>query len=214
MCVTALANLHWKRVAATGENRSSQQFTLNDDIVPYFTENWENLTSMPRRVKSTWHQTLQKTLIKETELFRHRLEDGEYQFSLADTDLTLIGPNNDAVKQVGRKAIAGVGGAEKGDADAIEGPKTRGASKRSKANESTNQSGKRQKKFVLFRDDMLLINIHFSTTDYTSMKLSGFAYPIDHPFNRDGYRYFLAEQDNHAPNRCAHDSNLFTTMNL
>ena len=30
-------------------------------------------------------------------------------------------------------------------------------------------------------------------------------YPSEHPFNKDGYRYILAEPDPHAPNRQAFD---------
>ena len=32
-------------------------------------------------------------------------------------------------------------------------------------------------------------------------KVSQFGYPIEHPYNKDGYRYILAENDPHAPNR-------------
>ncbi len=31
--------------------------------------------------------------------------------------------------------------------------------------------------------------------------MSQFGYPIEHPFNKDGYRYILAENDPHAPGR-------------
>lgn len=32
-------------------------------------------------------------------------------------------------------------------------------------------------------------------------KLPAHGYPLDHPFNKDGYRYLLAEPDPHAPFR-------------
>lgn len=32
-------------------------------------------------------------------------------------------------------------------------------------------------------------------------KLPSHGYPLDHPFNKDGYRYLLAEPDPHAPFR-------------
>lgn len=32
-------------------------------------------------------------------------------------------------------------------------------------------------------------------------KLPPHGYPLDHPYNKDGYRYFLAEPDPHAPFR-------------
>lgn len=32
-------------------------------------------------------------------------------------------------------------------------------------------------------------------------KLPAHGYPLEHPFNKDGYRYILAEPDPHAPFR-------------
>jgi Set1/Ash2 histone methyltransferase complex subunit ASH2 len=33
-------------------------------------------------------------------------------------------------------------------------------------------------------------------------------YPSEHPFNKDGYRYHLAEPDDHAPNWLAFDESV------
>lgn len=33
------------------------------------------------------------------------------------------------------------------------------------------------------------------------VKLSPHGYPLEHPYNKDGFRYFLAEPDPHAPFR-------------
>ena len=41
-----------------------------------------------------------------------------------------------------------------------------------------------------------------------STKLSPHGYPIEHPFNKDGYRYLLAETDMHAPFRQEFDDSL------
>lgn len=38
-------------------------------------------------------------------------------------------------------------------------------------------------------------------TDLVPPKLSAHGYPLEHPFNKDGYRYILAEPDPHAPFR-------------
>lgn len=35
----------------------------------------------------------------------------------------------------------------------------------------------------------------------TILKLPAHGYPLEHPFNKDGYRYILAEPDPHAPFR-------------
>lgn len=37
--------------------------------------------------------------------------------------------------------------------------------------------------------------------DIGTLKLPSHGYPLDHPFNKDGYRYLLAEPDPHAPFR-------------
>lgn len=37
--------------------------------------------------------------------------------------------------------------------------------------------------------------------DLGTPKLPAHGYPLDHPFNKDGYRYMLAEPDPHAPFR-------------
>lgn len=37
--------------------------------------------------------------------------------------------------------------------------------------------------------------------DLNAAKLPAHGYPLDHPFNKDGYRYLLAEPDPHAPFR-------------
>ncbi|KAK7506546.1 hypothetical protein BaRGS_00002021 [Batillaria attramentaria] len=42
----------------------------------------------------------------------------------------------------------------------------------------------------------------------TGTKLPPHGYPLEHPFNKDGYRYYLAEADPHAPNRQAFDESV------
>ena len=37
--------------------------------------------------------------------------------------------------------------------------------------------------------------------DVTAPKLPAHGYPLEHPYNKDGYRYILAEPDPHAPFR-------------
>lgn len=39
-------------------------------------------------------------------------------------------------------------------------------------------------------------------------RLAPHGYPTEHPFNKDGYRYILAEPDPHAPNRQAYDESI------
>lgn len=39
------------------------------------------------------------------------------------------------------------------------------------------------------------------TAEIGALKLPSHGYPTEHPFNKDGYRYILAEPDPHAPFR-------------
>ena len=50
-------------------------------------------------------------------------------------------------------------------------------------------------------------------SDMTAPKLPAHGYPLEHPFNKDGYRYILAEPDPHAPFRqVCHHSIYFTIL--
>lgn len=86
----ALSNMTYNYFAAQDEYKNDvfqackdnvKYFHLDKEIVPFFEENWESLTNMPRRVKNSWHQTLHKTLAKETELFAVNPEN-ESEYSL------------------------------------------------------------------------------------------------------------------------------------
>jgi Set1/Ash2 histone methyltransferase complex subunit ASH2 len=35
------------------------------DIIPFIDKNWEALTSAPRRVKSTWHATISRSMVSK-----------------------------------------------------------------------------------------------------------------------------------------------------
>ena len=39
----------------------------------------------------------------------------------------------------------------------------------------------------------------FSDPLFSAQRLPPHGYPLEHPFNKDGYRYILAEPDPHAP---------------
>ncbi|PAV70138.1 hypothetical protein WR25_24066 [Diploscapter pachys] len=192
MCVTVLANLTAERQKESGilgytDNRMIY-FNLQDEIIPYFDTNWEHLTNMPRRTKNTWHSTVQKTLAKESDLFKP-LDSSENSFALVETSLTEIGPNSEAVKQIGKKntekanlastLVSAQQTAEKSSelADA-DGPKTRGASKRRNAETGGGPSKKMK-----------------NTVDYSSARVTGQDMLVDFPFNKEGYHYFLAERD-------------------
>ena len=38
-------------------------FLSLQEIIPFIEKNWESLTTMARRIKLTWHNTVHKTLV-------------------------------------------------------------------------------------------------------------------------------------------------------
>uniref|UniRef100_A0A672NW35 Set1/Ash2 histone methyltransferase complex subunit ASH2-like n=1 Tax=Sinocyclocheilus grahami TaxID=75366 RepID=A0A672NW35_SINGR len=50
---------------------------------------------------------------------------------------------------------------------------------------------------LLYRSDSALL--WFSDPLFSAQRLPPHGYPLEHPFNKDGYRYILAEPDPHAP---------------
>lgn len=61
MCVTAIANL---LQTAQKENDSRLMFHKDKDIIPFIEYHWESMTTMPRRVTLSWHDTVRISLIK------------------------------------------------------------------------------------------------------------------------------------------------------
>ncbi|VDD91755.1 unnamed protein product [Enterobius vermicularis] len=204
MCVTVLANLTFgelQRRAGTGNVPNDPlsapiYFNFEKEIIPFFNSQWENLTSMTRRVKNTWHQTLLKTLAKENELFESS-EDGQ-SFALKERDLLAIGPVHEALKQIGRNKPSSTSSTrdlresvENSD-DPFEGPKTRGSSKRRNIDGGVTVSKKSKNCQDLF------------TSKASKMST------IEFPFNRDGYRYYLVTKDESAPFKEVADEQSYT----
>lgn len=180
MCCTAIANLMCQS-RVKGEN--SVVFSKEKEIIPYIDKQWENLTTMPRRIKMT---TIAKTLSKEIGLFVCTEDNGTDQFfSLILPDIEKIGPNYEPLK-----SCLAVQPAIKANIPPEGSGKGRGAKR--KAPFESSQPG-----IKLKRSDV-----------GPSTKLAVHGYPLEHPFNKDGYRYILAESDPHAPNRQAFDESV------
>nr|SVE75031.1 EOG090X03NS [Daphnia dolichocephala] len=177
MCITTIANLMQN---STKEGNLRQYFSRDREIVPYIDSHWEYLTTMPRRVTQSWHSTIQKTLIKEKGLIFVCQEPvpetmaSDCMFGLLSLELVNIRPNYEAMVRAGHlKQIDTAGGNS--------GIRGRGYKRR-----VPDQFGGNQRK---------------TRNDLGTPKLPAHGYPIDHPFNKDGYRYILAEPDPHAPFR-------------
>ncbi|XP_046657313.1 set1/Ash2 histone methyltransferase complex subunit ASH2-like [Daphnia pulicaria] len=177
MCITTIANLMQN---STKEGTSRQYFSRDREIVPYVDSHWEYLTTMPRRVTQSWHSTIHKTLMKEKGLIFVCQEPvpetmaSDCMFGLLSLELINIRPNYEAMVRAGHLKQTDPAGGN----TAIRG---RGYKRR-----VPDQFGGNQRK---------------TRNDIGTPKLPAHGYPLDHPFNKDGYRYILAEPDPHAPFR-------------
>ncbi|XP_027227243.1 set1/Ash2 histone methyltransferase complex subunit ASH2 isoform X1 [Penaeus vannamei] len=179
MCVTALANLQQQAMAKEKESRSGPYlFSLQRDIIPFLEQHWEALTTAARRTTQSWHATLQRILMKEV----------DSSFAVEETRKSgEPGPHHPFFGLLTSdltliRPIADTPGGWRsplsGSSQQQTSVKGRGAKRKMPDTTAGNKKA---------RGDMPAPKLH--------------GYPVDHPFNRDGYRYILAEPDPHAPFR-------------
>ncbi|XP_008300040.1 set1/Ash2 histone methyltransferase complex subunit ASH2 isoform X2 [Stegastes partitus] len=188
MCLTALANLTWRSRAQ--DEHPKTMFSKDKDIIPFIDKYWECMTTRQRPGKLTWPNNIVKTMSKERDVFlvKEHPDPGskdpeeEYpKFGLLDQDLGNIGPSYDTQKQTTATPTAGgLNGA------LAPGPgKGRGAKRKQQQQQEGATAGATKRT----RSDPL----------FSAQRLPPHGYPLEHPFNKDGYRYILAEPDPHAP---------------
>ncbi|XP_039445878.1 set1/Ash2 histone methyltransferase complex subunit ASH2 isoform X1 [Culex pipiens pallens] len=160
------------RQASIKEGKPRLMFSKDQDIIPYMDHYWESMTTMSRRSTQSWYATVQRTLIKDLNTLFTYEESGEHgQMYGLVQDLTQVKPNYEDAVQ-GNQNLAKGGGRQQ---------------KRKLPN--SEQGGVLGKKSRVGADVGALV------------KLPAHGYPLEHPFNKDGYRYILAEPDPHAPFR-------------
>ncbi|XP_077478616.1 set1/Ash2 histone methyltransferase complex subunit ASH2 isoform X3 [Stigmatopora argus] len=189
MCLTALANLTWR--SRSQDEHPKTMFSKDKDIIPFIDKYWEYMTTRQRRGKLT-HNNIVKTMSKERDVFLVKEhpdpgskdpEEDYPKFGLLDQDLGTIGPSYDAQKQSG---TAPATGGLNGVLAPVAG-KGRGAKR--KQQQQQQQEGATAGAAKRTRSDPL----------FSAQRLPPHGYPLEHPFNKDGYRYILAEPDPHAP---------------
>uniref|UniRef100_A0A8C0YF16 Ash2 like, histone lysine methyltransferase complex subunit n=1 Tax=Cyprinus carpio carpio TaxID=630221 RepID=A0A8C0YF16_CYPCA len=189
MCLTALANLTWR--SRTQEEHPKTMFSKDKDIIPFIDKYWECMTTRQRPGKLTWPNNIVKTMSKERDVFLVKehpdpgskdSEEDYPKFGLLDQDLANIGPSYDNQKQT--TAVTGAGGLNGGLPPAATG-KGRGAKRKQQQQQDAAAAGTAKRT----RSDPL----------FSAQRLPPHGYPLEHPFNKDGYRYILAEPDPHAP---------------
>ncbi|XP_048474540.1 set1/Ash2 histone methyltransferase complex subunit ASH2 isoform X2 [Rhincodon typus] len=205
MCLTGLANLTWR--SRTQDEHPKTMFSKDKDIIPFIDKYWECLTTRQRPSKITWPNNIVKTMTKERDVFlvKENPDPGskdpqeDYpKFGLLDQDLSNIGPAYDTQKQggsltpgsnlngrlTGAACSDGTGGRAR---DTTQGGTVGGSGKgRGAKRKQDGTSGGTAKRT---RSDPL----------FAAQRLPPHGYPLEHPFNKDGYRYILAEPDPHAP---------------
>ncbi|CAG5041371.1 unnamed protein product [Parnassius apollo] len=181
MCVTAIANL---KQESCKEGSNKTMFSKDREIIPYIDQYWEAMTTMPRRVTQSWYATVQRALIKDIQVLFTYEEDPAHgaMFGLFNMELTSIKPNYEAMIKQGQLKVTDMGIATVPLAGNVKG-----------------RQGKRRPAVGL--EAGAPVGKKGRGSDLNALKLPSHGYPTEHPFNKDGYRYILAEPDPHAPFR-------------
>uniref|UniRef100_A0A8C1WWQ6 Set1/Ash2 histone methyltransferase complex subunit ASH2 n=2 Tax=Cyprinus carpio TaxID=7962 RepID=A0A8C1WWQ6_CYPCA len=196
MCLTTLANLTWR--SRTQEEHPKTMFSKDKDIIPFIDKFWECMTTRQRPGKLTWPNNIVKTMSKERDVFLVKEhpdpgskdpEEDYPKFGLLDQDLANIGPSYDNQKQM--TAITGAGGLNGGST--FSGGLPPAATGKGR--------GAKRKQQQLQQDGAVAGTAKRTRSDplFSAQRLPPHGYPLEHPFNKDGYRYILAEPDPHAP---------------
>ncbi|XP_069069542.1 set1/Ash2 histone methyltransferase complex subunit ASH2 isoform X1 [Pleurodeles waltl] len=191
MCLTALANLTWQ--SRTQEEHPKTMFSKDKDIIPFIDKHWESMTTRQRPGKMTWPNNIVKTMCKERDVFLVKEhpdpgskdpEDDYPKFGILDQDLGNIGPAYDNQRQSSTVSTSASlnGGPYFGGAVSV-GSSSKGRGAKRKQDGGSTSTTKRTRSDPMF----------------SSQRLPHHGYPLEHPFNKDGYRYILAEPDPHAP---------------
>nr|XP_020641798.1 set1/Ash2 histone methyltransferase complex subunit ASH2 isoform X5 [Pogona vitticeps] len=191
MCLSALANLTWQ--SRSQDEHPKTMFSKDKDIIPFIDKYWEYMTTRQRPGKMTWPNNIVKTMCKERDVFLVKEhpdpgskdpEEDYPKFGLLDQDLSSIGPAYDNQKQ---SSTVSTSGSLNGGIVAGSSGKGRGA-KRKQQDGGTTGTAKKTRRYAELSDPL-----------FSAQRLPPHGYPLEHPFNKDGYRYILAEPDPHAP---------------
>uniref|UniRef100_A0A8C4DVR6 Ash2 like, histone lysine methyltransferase complex subunit n=1 Tax=Dicentrarchus labrax TaxID=13489 RepID=A0A8C4DVR6_DICLA len=187
MCLTALANLTWR--SRTQDEHPKTMFSKDKDIIPFIDKYWECMTTRQRPGKLTWPNNIVKTMSKERDVFLVKehpdpgskdLEEEYPKFGLLDQSLSIsIFHSLPAFGQWLVLFLYNVGALAPGPG------KGRGAKRKQQQQQEGAAAGATKRT----RSDPL----------FSAQRLPPHGYPLEHPFNKDGYRYILAEPDPHAP---------------
>lgn len=189
LCHMALANLMSQH---RNDTPPKTMFSKEKQLIPFIHGNWESLTPMQRRTTVTWHQTIVKAMLKDSDLFVHKdkpdspnEDESDFPlFGLVDKDLSNISPNYDPTKvtiNLNASSNTSVQPLQSSNGATTNLPVSRGKrgpKKRDQLDSSIGLSTKKSKGDVI-----------------VTPKLPPHGFPLEHPYNKDGYRYILTETD-------------------
>lgn len=100
MCQCAIANM---QQVATRDGKPQTQFSKDREIIPYIEQNWEAMTTMPRRLTQSWYSTVQRSLVKDVNTLFTYEEHPEHgsMYGLFNQDLRQIKPNYEIMSKTG-----------------------------------------------------------------------------------------------------------------
>jgi len=146
-------------------NLGKRYYCKDKDVVPFIAEHWDQL--MPNRQQSlNWPTHIYRALTTES-VFSSEIEGEETFYSLADEDLAQINPLRSTTEKLeGNPSKGGKPPNKKG-----------GAAGKRKTTDGNGGPGKKSK------------------LEEKKERLSKWGYPLEHPHNKDNYRYTLAQAD-------------------
>nr|CAD7399030.1 unnamed protein product [Timema cristinae] len=181
MCLTAIGNL---MQASVKEGSPRTLFSKDREIIPFIDCHWESMTTMPRRVTQSWHMTVHRALLKDIDtLFTCEelpVDNIHPMYGLLASNLMQIKPNYEAMIRGGHLKVTDMGIQHVPMSSSVKGRSTK---RRVPGDQSAGTSRKGR------------------GSETGAAKLPSHGYPLEHPYNKDGYRYILAEPDPHAPFR-------------
>uniref|UniRef100_A0A8D2NYZ8 Set1/Ash2 histone methyltransferase complex subunit ASH2 n=1 Tax=Zosterops lateralis melanops TaxID=1220523 RepID=A0A8D2NYZ8_ZOSLA len=174
MCLSALANLTWQ--SRTQDEHPKTMFSKDKDIIPFIDKYWECMTTRQRPGKMTWPNNIVKTMCKERDVFLVK-EHPDPGSKDPEEDYPKFGLLDQDLANIGP------------------------AYDNQKQNNAVSTSGSLNGKSFA-QEGFGCLGLGFlccSDPLFSAQRLPPHGYPLEHPFNKDGYRYILAEPDPHAP---------------
>ncbi|CAF1251303.1 unnamed protein product [Adineta ricciae] len=207
LCTTALANL-------TQQSATQTFFSRDREIIPFIDEKWDLLTFSQKKNKPTLHASVYKALARE-DLFVASEINGEVMIALRERSLERIGPTNEKPHEFINSNInrAQSPGTSNLTNSLLSSSNTISAQSNQSGNGTFHGSSSANSVSSLANSEVTRRTSKRKLANENSMnakrrgevpkleRLIPKTFPPEYPFNKEGYRYHLAEPDPHSPFR-------------